>query len=272
MANNYADREPQSANEYWLKQIAQNGGGSGGGLPPVTEADNGDFLGVVDGAWSKTDAPSGLPAYTSADEGKVLTVGEDADHPVESVVIPEQTVTTVQGNQYCYATVEGSTIDWSNVKSGDSIKLTINGTDYQAAYDAVTYGIPAFIATSGGTPVAAIGFVGDQITFLTTTTGDYTIKAISETPGVKTVWGGIPLVVYDELDGQRMKTLTVSKAAELYSKGYIIYTHGSNGNIRLLTNITAGSTSGYNIYYDFNSTATFTNVSGDSKVPVIQMN
>lgn len=35
------------------------GGGEGGALPPVTAADDGKVLGVVDGAWAATDAPSG---------------------------------------------------------------------------------------------------------------------------------------------------------------------------------------------------------------------
>lgn len=35
------------------------GDDTGGALPPVTEADDGKVLGVVDGAWAATDAPSG---------------------------------------------------------------------------------------------------------------------------------------------------------------------------------------------------------------------
>lgn len=242
---------------------------SGDDIPDYTEEDAGKTL-QVNQSGTGLEWGSGLPSYTSSDVGKVLTVGEDADHPVEGVVVPEQTVTTVQGTQYFYAVVDGSTIDWSTAESGDSIKLTINGTDYQAAYDAVSFGAPAFIALSGGAPVGAIALVDDYVTFLTTATGDFTIKATGEVPDVKTLWGDIPRVVYDELDGQHMKTLTVSKAAELFSKGYIIYSHGSLNQIMLLTNITGNASANYSIYYNFSSTATFTNVSGDSKVPVIQ--
>ena len=46
----------------------------GSGLPDVTADDNGDVLGVVDGAWAKMDAPSDLPSVTAEDNGKVLGV------------------------------------------------------------------------------------------------------------------------------------------------------------------------------------------------------
>ena len=53
-------------------------GGSGSSLPAVTDADNGDVLTVVDGAWAKAAAPTELPAVTAADDGDVLTVVEGA--------------------------------------------------------------------------------------------------------------------------------------------------------------------------------------------------
>lgn len=47
--------EPGSRKEMYLKAILENGGGGGGGggLPDVTDADNGDFARVVNGAWGK---------------------------------------------------------------------------------------------------------------------------------------------------------------------------------------------------------------------------
>ena len=41
-----------------IREGLEKGGGTGGGLPPVTSEDNGDVLTVVEGAWGKA-APSG---------------------------------------------------------------------------------------------------------------------------------------------------------------------------------------------------------------------
>ena len=43
-------------------------------LPPVTASNDGQILGVVNGAWATTDAPSTLPEVTTADNDKVLMV------------------------------------------------------------------------------------------------------------------------------------------------------------------------------------------------------
>lgn len=45
----FENREPQSANEYYLKQIAENtsGGGGGSSLPEITSGDEGKVLTVV---------------------------------------------------------------------------------------------------------------------------------------------------------------------------------------------------------------------------------
>lgn len=65
---------PVTRIEEFLKRISESSS-----LPEVTSEDNGDFLAVVDGEWSKAPAPSSLPPYTSADKGKVLTVGEGSE-------------------------------------------------------------------------------------------------------------------------------------------------------------------------------------------------
>ena len=51
-----ADITPVTRLEYFLKQAATNDDE----LPAVTAADNGDVLGVVNGAWAKTEVPSGV--------------------------------------------------------------------------------------------------------------------------------------------------------------------------------------------------------------------
>ena len=57
--------EPITREEQYLAAIAEGGGGSD--LPSVTAADNGKVLGVVDGAWDKTDKSPLVVTYTIAE-------------------------------------------------------------------------------------------------------------------------------------------------------------------------------------------------------------
>jgi len=102
---------PLTREEQYLDAIARNSGGGGGGssLPAVTAEDNGDVLGVVDGAWGKMEAPSGLPSCTADDKGYVLAVMTNSS-PGE--VVPEQTVTFIDEDGPCIAR-------FSNVASFD---------------------------------------------------------------------------------------------------------------------------------------------------------
>lgn len=63
-------------------------------LPPV--GDDGQILGVVDGAWSAMEAPSGLPEVTADNNGNVLTVVDGA-WSVREIEISEQQNITVNG-------------------------------------------------------------------------------------------------------------------------------------------------------------------------------
>ncbi len=53
--------------------LALNGGGGGGGLPPVTSADNGDVLGVVNGAWGKMSLPKETLVCTFTKSGNRIS-------------------------------------------------------------------------------------------------------------------------------------------------------------------------------------------------------
>lgn len=61
-----------------INAITQKAAGAGIELPAVGKSDNGDVLTVVNGAWSKADAPTELPTVTADDNGKVLKVVDGA--------------------------------------------------------------------------------------------------------------------------------------------------------------------------------------------------
>lgn len=67
--------EIESAVKYAIDNAGSGGGSS---LPAVTSADNGDLLGVVEGAWGKVDPPAELPAVSSTDNGSLLGVSDGA--------------------------------------------------------------------------------------------------------------------------------------------------------------------------------------------------
>lgn len=95
-----------------LWELVKSSGGSGGSgssdLPSVTSADNGDILTVVNGAWDKGEAP--------------YVVSEDAD-----IVIPEQTVTTVDDYGWMWADISA---DFESVSDKDTVIVIYNDTNY----------------------------------------------------------------------------------------------------------------------------------------------
>ena len=133
-------------NNAWDFSNAGQGGGGGGGLPPVTSEDNGDVLGVVDGAWGKMAAPSGLPSYTSADKRKFLGIANADPVVTEITVVPEQSVSvTNQGRpetpQYI-GTLEN--VDFSHLEDGDTVTTYVNGSTltgtYREQYESISGG------------------------------------------------------------------------------------------------------------------------------------
>lgn len=50
------------------EQVSKLSASGGSGLPDVTAADDGKVLGVVEGSWSKMDAPSGGVDYSSTEQ------------------------------------------------------------------------------------------------------------------------------------------------------------------------------------------------------------
>ena len=130
-----------------LEAVASVAGGAGGALPAVTSEDNGDILGVVEGAWAKRDpelpAVNGddngkilgvnngawgtvaapLPTVAAADIGDVLTVVSDGESGAQwgkgAIPTPEQNTIIFEG------TVSGSTLTFNNGKTGADIVTEI---------------------------------------------------------------------------------------------------------------------------------------------------
>lgn len=64
-----------SWNAAQLNEAANNGSiGGGSDLPDVTASDNGDVLGVVEGAWGKMSVTSGVN-YSTSEQDTGLTLG-----------------------------------------------------------------------------------------------------------------------------------------------------------------------------------------------------
>ena len=160
-----------------------------GGLPDVTTADNGKVLTVVNGEWDKAESQS-LPAVTTADNDKTLAVvngnwakvepGYKCSEEEQSTTNYDGSLTTVQrGSKYRVTFTPLQPI------SGDSITVTLNGTDYvlpenqyggYGEYDGnadapifTTY--PCYVMRLNGE---------DNCNFYTPSAGTYTVKIVAK--------------------------------------------------------------------------------------------
>lgn len=87
------------------------------GLPEVTADDNGDVLTVVEGEWSKADAPSGLPEVNNSNNGQYLRVVNGKwqrawaeapyMYPAAAIENPPGTFTVEEGAGYLYDEYQG---------------------------------------------------------------------------------------------------------------------------------------------------------------------
>lgn len=102
--------------DIWTATRSSTGGGAD--LPPVTSADNGKFLGVVDGEWGTSVA--GFVETTSV-----------------NTVLAETTVTTTEMNGVYMAMVPCT---YTPV-DGEEMIVTFNNTSYDAAVQSPDYGI-----------------------------------------------------------------------------------------------------------------------------------
>lgn len=151
--------KPRTREEYFLNEIAENGGGGGGGgagLPPVTAADNGKVLGVVNGAW--------------AADSRGYTV-----ETTESIIVPQQSVTTEEhGGQYgSLITVTGS------ISEGDVATVAFEGVEYEVTAQKESLTIYLGEQNEGNPVFSTYPFYivfGEGSYMLAETGGTYTVK------------------------------------------------------------------------------------------------
>lgn len=86
---NVSTPEPYTRIEIYLQNLIDHiekidngsgGGGSGTGLPPVTESDNGKFLQVADGVWVAVDAVPQITALVQLLVGSMFVPVSQEDY------------------------------------------------------------------------------------------------------------------------------------------------------------------------------------------------
>lgn len=120
-----------------------------------------------------------VPEYTYADKGKVLTLGEGSESETV-VVVPEQTVTIVEGGSYL------TNADFSSVSVGTSGTMTIDTDSFQVIAQNLD-GMIGFMAEEGGESYA-IATDGTDVFFETSITGTHTVSLTASVPSVEPKW------------------------------------------------------------------------------------
>ena len=112
--------QPKTKVDSYMKEIAENWGDSGGGLPAVTEDDDGSVLTVVDGEWCAS-----FPDYPAASFQGVVIAIPKAD--LLSVIRGTANYTVVESENI---SVDNANTCVANIASGDfPYKVTSLGAD-----------------------------------------------------------------------------------------------------------------------------------------------
>ena len=151
-------------NREWVRAVAAEAAESGSiGLPPVTAADNGKILGVVNGAWGAMDAGSGSSDFTTAEV--TIVAGEDTTLYAAGFFM-----------NFTYNDIYWVSDDFCTVLAGESaiIPITEEGTtliDFAAYSDAQETPINDPVITVSGD----ITYDSGEGTFIVTGDGTITI-------------------------------------------------------------------------------------------------
>ena len=217
-----------------LDAIEEGGGGSG--LPEVTSADNGKVLGVVNGAWDKTESKGLFVATITYSEGLAGYICDKTNEEILAAIAAGNTVVAKCGNDVYrlakYLTTGNKTIyfEWSDPSSDYRVKKefrvwTLGATTYYehsipAELPAVTssdegkvltvsdtgtwvaFDNPAFATyTITGAPVDNVYPLSSSATLveILAVVDNYNIQAKLTVPGSGTVT--LPLISYDDTSG-----------------------------------------------------------------------
>lgn len=231
--------EPRPANtreECFLADIAENGGGSS------------------------------LPPYTSADVGKALTVGEDADHPIQQTVVPEQSVTLESGGEVNLATFgvdSGVDFDFfENASVGDKCYISIGGADAVESTAENLYGETLFPIGDYYVGYASM-FNGTGVASFTET-GPVTVSAYAITLPIVADWRDIMFVLNKDFWGS-----IVGETTELYAMLKAAYDEGATLYIRDTSAHSTGEI--YHMDYDADNDKFVAHVSWFSDGSVVEL-
>lgn len=197
-------------------------------------------------AWSFAEPTPGgggssLPPYTLADKGKFLGLG-DGSGSETVVIVPEQTVTIVEGGSYL------TNADFSSVSVGTRGTMTIDTDSFPVVAQDLD-GMIDFMAEEGGESYS-ISTDGTDVFFETSITGTHTVSLTASVPSVEPKWEGADensrfLAIYDDetsktyIDASFSELHTAfekSKSVEIYEKYEgVEYSLGIVSQMSLLT-------------------------------------
>ena len=209
---------------------------------------------------------SGLPPYTSADKGKVLTVGKDAEHPVQQTIIPEQSVTLESGGEINLATFgvdSGVDFDFfENASVGDKCYISIGGADAVESTAENVYGETLFPIGNYYVGYASM-FNGTGVASFTET-GSVTVSAYAITLPIVADWRDIMFVL-----NKSFWSSTVGETTELYAMLKAAYDEGATLYIRDASPHSTGEI--YHMDYDADNDKFVAHVSWISDGSVVEL-
>jgi len=195
-------------------------------------------------------AANEVPKPTTSDIGKVLTVGEGSE-TVQTVIVPEQTVTLTvqQGGQPGAVVLTGA--DFSSVSVGTVALMSVNGvTRTVTAVDPLGNGGIVFpYGDENNTAILKSAITG-EIKFNSEVAGTYTVSLVKTVTSVEPKWeaagGGIFKISPDMSTGALDKNYTEIKAAITEGLLPVMFAGGGSVSIPIVSAVSENNA--FNVY------------------------